>query len=861
MIGSLTRRQRRPLWGWLTFLLLLAITASLFLAMRAKTEALDAASTDARLTAQTELATLLEPSDLLAPVAGERALELGTDIEAQITSVSPIDEIRIYSSLGRILYADDPEIVGTRPSYLRDLTFAVASGEAETQVRGGVLQTLVPILLTPGGTVVVAEMSQPAGPIVSSATATWYWIALACGVLLLGTVAMVVLSSQATTRTMPVQVVPAAGHARAPVHREPALPAAPQVDIREIETPRRAADQRAEAAEQNLRAIQKQLKEALDRNAALEARLVAADSTTHRSDLEVASLRERLSETTERLNAAELDAKALRERLSLRTQELEEAQGKLASVRATTEAVAELTQRLETAEGRAGELEELRARLETAERRADVSKAFGSDAIDAGSPGSRSESSATLDGETLEPTTFEPDTFEAPTFGSGALDPDPPEPEPEADPEPFDPTTIAAADRRADEAGLVSRVSAAGFQVSQALDGLEQVNGLLRAAEELAKDADARRREAEASLEEVESRRKELSEVLAMLRSEADEAGRRAAAEAERANAAEERLQQALARAFALEARLDDTGAEPVVKGPRQLTVIVDDRREELREAVATEIRRPLTSIMGLTLAMKHADPSSSKGTHMIRQLGASARRLERLVVQMIDLDGIANGSFVPNTRRVDLRAIVRRVVEETPDIAGLDVHVHAEHAAVETDPALTEQMVEILLANAARRSAPRNPVWVQVSTDRAGAIIAVDDTCEEIPAGLQVRASASDPDGSIAGRKRPKGSTGLALLSRLAELHGGKAWVEQRSGGGASFRVFLPSASQEPHPGTPDASAIAQGLEHDHEDVVVDATSVGSSSFGSPPVTSPSVTDRLRELSSFDDLTDELAI
>ena len=33
----------------------------------------------------------------------------------------------------------------------------------------------------------------------------------------------------------------------------------------------------------------------------------------------------------------------------------------------------------------------------------------------------------------------------------------------------------------------------------------------------------------------------------------------------------------------------------------------------------------------------------------------------------------------------------------------------------------------------------------------------------------------------------------GLSLVARFAELHGGKAWVEDRAGGGASFRVFLP--------------------------------------------------------------------
>ena len=35
----------------------------------------------------------------------------------------------------------------------------------------------------------------------------------------------------------------------------------------------------------------------------------------------------------------------------------------------------------------------------------------------------------------------------------------------------------------------------------------------------------------------------------------------------------------------------------------------------------------------------------------------------------------------------------------------------------------------------------------------------------------------------------------GLAFVRRFAELHGGKAWVEERPGGGASFRVLFPEA------------------------------------------------------------------
>jgi len=81
MFGSLTRRRRRPLWAWTAVLLLGAAVACVFMASGARSAAIEEASTDARLAAQTELATLLEPRDLIAPVVGERALEIGSAIE------------------------------------------------------------------------------------------------------------------------------------------------------------------------------------------------------------------------------------------------------------------------------------------------------------------------------------------------------------------------------------------------------------------------------------------------------------------------------------------------------------------------------------------------------------------------------------------------------------------------------------------------------------------------------------------------------------------------------------------------------------------------------------------------------------
>ena len=52
-------------------------------------------------------------------------------------------------------------------------------------------------------------------------------------------------------------------------------------------------------------------------------------------------------------------------------------------------------------------------------------------------------------------------------------------------------------------------------------------------------------------------------------------------------------------------------------------------------------------------------------------------------------------------------------------------------------------------------------------------------------------------PEERMGGAGRGGTSTGLALLQRLAEVHAGRAWVQEREGGGASFRVFLPDVTE----------------------------------------------------------------
>ena len=80
--------------------------------------------------------------------------------------------------------------------------------------------------------------------------------------------------------------------------------------------------------------------------------------------------------------------------------------------------------------------------------------------------------------------------------------------------------------------------------------------------------------------------------------------------------------------------------------------------------------------------------------------------------------------------------------------------------------------------------------------------LIAVDDEGPGVPEDL--REAIIEPFRQGPGRlaHSPGVGVGLTLVARFAELHGGRAWVEPRPGGGSSFRVLLPGPPLETVPG-----------------------------------------------------------
>jgi PAS domain S-box-containing protein len=224
----------------------------------------------------------------------------------------------------------------------------------------------------------------------------------------------------------------------------------------------------------------------------------------------------------------------------------------------------------------------------------------------------------------------------------------------------------------------------------------------------------------------------------------------------------------------------------------------LDEMKNTFLEAVSHDLRTPLTSILGSALTLEQSALSLPRedALDLIGRIAANARKLERLLSDLLDLDRLQRGIITPQRRSTDLDALVRHCVAETDLEAGREITVDVSRATVEVDAAKVERIVENLLSNAIRHTPASAQVWVRAHEQDGGILLIVEDAGPGISEDL--REAVFEPFRQAPGSASmhsPGVGVGLTLVRRFAELHGGRAWVEPRDGGGASFRVFLPAA------------------------------------------------------------------
>ena len=228
-----------------------------------------------------------------------------------------------------------------------------------------------------------------------------------------------------------------------------------------------------------------------------------------------------------------------------------------------------------------------------------------------------------------------------------------------------------------------------------------------------------------------------------------------------------------------------------------------DQIRRSMLAAVSHDLRSPLAAIKASVTDLLDPEVERPPGEQLevLRTIDTETDRLDMLVANLLDMSRIEAGVLQAKPESVDLAEVVTKEVDGAavrwPGIH-VDVAIDERHASASADPVFLDRVLSNLLDNAARASieAGRMEVEVRVGgrgSDGATVVRVVDHGHGVDPVA---REQLFYPFYRLEGRTSKLGpGLGLAISKGFVDLMGGELWIEDTSGGGATFAFSLPGA------------------------------------------------------------------
>jgi two-component system sensor histidine kinase KdpD len=221
------------------------------------------------------------------------------------------------------------------------------------------------------------------------------------------------------------------------------------------------------------------------------------------------------------------------------------------------------------------------------------------------------------------------------------------------------------------------------------------------------------------------------------------------------------------------------------------------DSRAAFLAAMTHNLRTPLATIK-TSLSALLASPEGPVDQRM--QLLANARvetdRLERLVTKVLELARIHAGAIEPSLEPVDLgelAGVAARRLDHLASQQGIRVKVHSPDIVVASvDPDMLELVFIVMLENALRYAPTDSQIDLVVeSTANGASSVRVVDHGPGIPAAHHETVFDEfvrlDRDGAGSG-------LGLTIARTMVEAHGGRMWIQDTPGGGATVAASIPA-------------------------------------------------------------------
>ena len=243
----------------------------------------------------------------------------------------------------------------------------------------------------------------------------------------------------------------------------------------------------------------------------------------------------------------------------------------------------------------------------------------------------------------------------------------------------------------------------------------------------------------------------------------------------------------------------------------------LDRLKDDFIGLVSHELRTPLASIIGYVETLRDEGMNGPNARHCAEVIERNAKRLQRLVGDLLFLSQIQSGKMAMEFRSADLADIVACALEEMrPEAQRKHIDLALSATAIPRlalDPTRIAQLLGNLLSNAVKFTPDGGRVEVRLGREEGQVVLAVADTGVGIPAADRERIFERFFRTAIATRQAIQGTgLGLTITKAIVTAHHGTIAVDSDEGRGSTFTVYLPFRPM-PAPGTEDpahASAAA---------------------------------------------------
>jgi PAS domain S-box-containing protein len=235
----------------------------------------------------------------------------------------------------------------------------------------------------------------------------------------------------------------------------------------------------------------------------------------------------------------------------------------------------------------------------------------------------------------------------------------------------------------------------------------------------------------------------------------------------------------------------------------RLIQTELERRAEELQNwvnAVSHDLRSPLVAVLGFARLLHddYGDRLDDQGRRFLRRIEEAGRTMESLVHDLLEFARI--GRNEPKREVVDPREVMLQLQAELKprlEEAAVSLHLPDDPPLLYCDRTQLYQVLSNLVANALDHAGPsRQPrVEVEVLSEPGRHHITVRDFGRGIEPGEHERIFEIFQTHGIAKQGRCGTGIGLAIVRKVADSHGGAAWVESHPGQGSTFHVTFASA------------------------------------------------------------------